>query len=44
MVRKQFSAEKIIVKLCEAEVIESKNLTQVETTKRLGICEQTLIR
>jgi hypothetical protein len=44
MVRKRFSAEKIILKLCEEGVIESKVLTQVETTKRLGICEQTLIR
>ena len=36
--------EQIIVKLREAEIIESKGLTQVEAAKRLGICEQTLIR
>ena len=41
---KRFSAEQIIVKLREAEIIESKGLTQVESAKKLGICEQTLIR
>jgi len=44
MGRKRFSSEQIIVKLREAEVIESKGLTQVEAAKKLGICEQTLIR
>jgi putative transposase len=44
MARKRFSAEQIIVKLREAEIIESKGLTQVEAAKRLGVCEQTLIR
>ena len=44
MGRKRFSAEQIIVKLREAEIIESKGLTQVEAAKKLGICEQTLIR
>ena len=44
MGRKRFSAEQIIVKLPEAEIIESKGLTQVEAAKKLGICEQTLIR
>ena len=44
MGRKRFSPEQIIVKLREAEVIESKGLTQVEAAKNLGIAEQTLIR
>ena len=44
MGRKRFSAEQIIVKLREAEIIESKGLTQVEAAKKLGIAEQTLIR
>ena len=44
MSRKRFSAEQIIVKLREAEIIESKGLTQVEAAKKLRICEQTLIR
>jgi len=44
MARKRFSPEQIIVKLREAEVIESKGLTQVEAAKKLGIAEQTLIR
>ena len=44
MGRKRFSSEQIIVKLREAEVIESKGLTQVEAAKKLGIAEQTLIR
>jgi len=44
MARKRFSPEQIIVKLREAEIIESKGLTQVEAAKKLGIAEQTLIR
>ena len=44
MGRKRFSPEQIIVKLREAEVIESKGLAQVEAAKKLDICEQTLIR
>ena len=44
MGRKRFSPEQIIVKLREAEIIESKSLTQVEAAKKLGIAEQTLIR
>ena len=44
MGRKRFSPEQIIVKLREAEGIESKGLTQVEAAKKLGIAEQTLIR
>ena len=44
MGRKRFSPERIIVMLREAEVLESKGLTQLEAAKNLGICEQTLIR
>ena len=44
MARKRFSPEQIIVKLREAEIIESKGLTQVGAAKKLGIAEQTLIR
>jgi transposase-like protein len=44
MGRKRFSPEQIIVKVREAEIIESKGLTQVEAAKKLGIAEQTLIR
>ena len=44
MARKRFSPEQIIVKLREAEIFESKSLTQVEAAKKLGIAEQTLIR
>ena len=44
MDRKRFIAEQIIVKIREAEIIESKGLTQVEAAKKLRICEQTLIR
>ena len=44
MGRKRFSPEQIIVKLREAEIIESKGLTQVEAAKKLGIAEQTLLR
>ena len=44
MGRKRFSPEQIIVKLWEAEIIESKGLTQVEAAKKLSIAEHTLIR
>ena len=44
MGRKRFSPEQIIVMLREAEVLESKGLTQLEAANKLGICEQTLIR
>jgi putative transposase len=44
MARKRFSAEQIIVMLREAEVLESKGLSQLEISRQLGICEQTLIR
>ena len=39
---KRFSAKQIIVKLLEAEIIESKGLPQVESAKNLRICESTL--
>ena len=42
MGRKRFSPEQIIVKLREAEIIESKGLSQVEAAKKLGIAEQTV--
>ena len=44
MARKRYSPEQVIVMLREAEVLESKGLTQIEVSKQLGICEQTLIR
>jgi len=44
MARKRFSPEQIIVKLREAEIFESKGLTQVEAAKKLGRAEQTWIR
>ena len=44
MGRKRFSPEQIIVKLREAEIEETKWRTQIEAAKKLGICEQTLIR
>lgn len=44
MSRKRYSPEQIIVMLREAEVLGSKGLTQIESAKKLGICEQTLIR
>ena len=44
MARKRYSAEQIIVMLREAEVLESKGLTQAEAVKKIGVCEQTLIR
>ena len=37
MCRKRFIAEQIIVKLREVEIIESKDLTQVEVAIKLGI-------
>jgi transposase-like protein len=44
MARKRYSPEHIIVMLREAEVLESKGLTQLEISRQLGICDQTLIR
>ena len=39
MGRKRFSAEQVIVKPREAEIMEFKGLTQVEAAKKLEICE-----
>ena len=44
MPRKRYSAEQIIVKLREAEVMESKGKGQTEVARSLGVAEQTLIR
>ena len=44
MPRKRYSAEQIIVKLREAEVMESKGKGQEEVARSLGVAEQTLIR
>ncbi len=44
MGKKRYSPEQIIVMLREAEVLESKGLTQAESAKQIGVCEQTLIR
>lgn len=44
MARKRYSPEQVIVMLREAEVLESKGLTQLEIARQLGICDQTLIR
>jgi hypothetical protein len=38
---KRFIADQIILKPREAEIIESKGLTQVEVAKKLGIYEKT---
>ena len=42
--RKRYSSAQIIVKLREAEVLESKGKSQLEIARSLGIAEQTLIR
>ncbi len=44
MAKKRYGAEQIIVKLREAEVLESKGKSQGEVARSLGIVEQTLIR
>ena len=44
MSRKRYSPEQIIVKLREAEVLESQGKSQVEQARSLGVAEQTLIR
>ena len=44
MPRKQFTAEQIITKLREAEVLLSQGLTVVEAAKKLEISEQTYYR
>ena len=44
MVRKRYSAEQIIVKLREAEVLESKGKNLSEIARSIGTAEQTVIR
>lgn len=44
MPRKQFTAEQIITKLREAEVLLSQGMTIIEAAKKLGISEQTYYR
>jgi len=44
MARKRYSAEQIIVKLREAEVLEAKGKSLGEIARSLGTAEQTLIR
>jgi len=44
MARKRYSAEQIIVKLREAEVLEAKSKSLGEIARSIGTAEQTLIR
>ena len=44
MSRKRYSAEQIIVKLREAEVLEAKGKSLGEIARVIGTAEQTLIR
>ena len=44
MARKRYSAEQIIVKLREAEVLEAKGKSLGEIARSLGTAEQALIR
>ena len=44
MVKKAFKPEQIIGKLREAEVLMSQGLTVSETSRKLGITEQTYYR
>ena len=44
MARKRYSAEQIMVKLREAEVLEAKGKSLVEIARVIGTAEQTLIR
>ena len=44
MARKRYSAEQIIVKLREAEVLEAKGKSLGEISRVIGTAEQTLIR
>ena len=44
MSRKRYTTEQIIVKLREAEVLETKGLSLSEIARRLKVCPQTLIR
>ena len=43
MAKKKYSPEQIIVMFREANILESKDLTQAEAAKQIGIYEQTLI-
>ncbi len=44
MARKQFTAEQIITKLREAEVLLSQGMTVIEAARKLEISEQTYYR
>jgi putative transposase len=44
MGRKRYTAEQIIGMLGEAEVLQSQGMTIGETSRRLGISEQTYYR
>ena len=44
MARKRYSAEQIIVKLRESEVLEAKGKSLGEIARVIGTAEQTLIR
>lgn len=44
MAKKTFSAEDIINKLCEAEVLLSQEKTVAEICKAMGISDQTYYR
>ena len=44
MARKRFSAEQIISKLREAEVLQAKGLKTGEVCRKLGVTEQTYYR
>ena len=44
MARKRFSAEQIITKLREAEVLQAKGLKTGEVCRKLGVTEQTYYR
>ena len=44
MPRKQFTAEQIITKLREAEVLLSQGMTVIEAARKLEISEQTYYR
>ena len=44
MARKRYTAEQIITKLREAEVLLAQGLTAGEVCKKLGVTEQTYYR
>jgi transposase-like protein len=44
MARKRYSAEDVVSKLREAEVLLSQNKTVAEVVRQLGISEQTYYR